>query len=585
MRSSLVLVVVILVLVVSAGTLSALQRNLHGVYQTRTGEVSTPLRPASVGKSTERWPGMRYEISPGNPGIPHQPRTGPQASSVEGVPPPCTSGFVAIDLFDLSTDNPRWDNDIRVSIAGLPSSNPQMASREDGTLYLVHEKEEEYELVIYLSIDQGQTWIPWTLLADTYFFSRPTIAVGEGVEDRLMVAYEAGQLDDYHIHMFWRDLNSTDQGIVCIDVGGRYPLWDPRLAVSSPVSADWHAYITYRTYDVDTEQNLLTFARSENFGLNWIDHQRLDSGDVMSWPDVEFGGNGALWLAYSVDPGNAYVRRSWDSGHTWEPTVAVPGNMEDEQRNPNIACSKFGDEVIVAYDALYNTNYDIDMVYSRNGVDWEWSYLPWTGLDERGVDIIWSGQAGVSEWFHAVFSKRHQAPNSDVIYSAAPMRDLSPSGWKAATVVNSGGTAVHYAPTMTTNRQLTPEAQAAIAWHDARNGISEIWFDAFYMPDPAAVDGGLDRVERTRLTVHPQPASWNARIVYDLPRSSRARIAVMDVSGRLVRLLTNTEEHTGRHEVLWDLRNQVGRPVPSGMYYVALRSNIGDVRGKILVLR
>lgn len=444
MRSSLLLLIVSM-LFLSVGSSWAHERDLQHAGKAPLEDTVSTISQASMSKSSEGWPGMHYEITSSSRIPVDRSRSTSPVGPVEGTNPPCTSGFVAIDLLDQPANEYRWGNDVLVSMPGPYSWNPRAASREDGTLYVVHEKDND-ELLLYLSTNYGQSWIPWTIIVeDPFFLSHPTIAVGEGDQDILMVAYEVDQLDDYHIHMFWRDLNSTAQGVECIDVGGQLDLMWPRLDVDSPDYDAWYAYITYTAHDLSTGLDHLMFQRSTNFGRDWIAKQDLEQGEGMSWPDIDFGGNNTLWIAYSTEfnnLGRVFVKRSFDYGDNWDLSEQIP-NVVNDQSDPRIACSRFGDEVMVAYEAWWTTDvqrWDINLVYSMNGgIDWEWSHLPYTYDDERFVEIIWSGRAGYTEWFHAVYFRRHGSPSSDVIYTAAPKRDLSPLGWKAETVVNSGG--------------------------------------------------------------------------------------------------------------------------------------------------
>ena len=62
-------------------------------------------------------------------------------------------------------------------------------------------------------------------------------------------------------------------------------------------------------------------------------------------------------------------------------------------------------------------------------------------------------------------------------------------------------------------------------------------------------------------------------IPYDLPRGGEVRVGVYDVSGRAVRTLVRGVEAAGTHRVAWDGRDDRGRVVGSGMYFVRLEFN------------
>lgn len=64
----------------------------------------------------------------------------------------------------------------------------------------------------------------------------------------------------------------------------------------------------------------------------------------------------------------------------------------------------------------------------------------------------------------------------------------------------------------------------------------------------------------------PNPFNPSTRLVFDTPRGGRVRLAVYDLSGRLVRLLVDESRDAGRHEVTWDGTDDRGQKVGSGVY-------------------
>ena len=64
----------------------------------------------------------------------------------------------------------------------------------------------------------------------------------------------------------------------------------------------------------------------------------------------------------------------------------------------------------------------------------------------------------------------------------------------------------------------------------------------------------------------PNPFNPRTTIAFDLAATGRARLAVYDLRGTLVRALLDADLAAGRHEVIWDGRDSVGRVAPSGTY-------------------
>jgi hypothetical protein len=76
--------------------------------------------------------------------------------------------------------------------------------------------------------------------------------------------------------------------------------------------------------------------------------------------------------------------------------------------------------------------------------------------------------------------------------------------------------------------------------------------------------------------VAPNPTTGLARVSFDLPRAGRVFVAVVNVEGRVVRILEDGWRDAGRHDAIWDGRDGAGRAVASGAYL--LRLEAGGVR-------
>jgi PKD repeat protein len=67
---------------------------------------------------------------------------------------------------------------------------------------------------------------------------------------------------------------------------------------------------------------------------------------------------------------------------------------------------------------------------------------------------------------------------------------------------------------------------------------------------------------------NPNPFNPQTTISFDLPEQGAVILRVFDVSGRMVRVLVGGEMHDqGRHDVVWNGRDDTGRRVASGTYF------------------
>jgi hypothetical protein len=84
---------------------------------------------------------------------------------------------------------------------------------------------------------------------------------------------------------------------------------------------------------------------------------------------------------------------------------------------------------------------------------------------------------------------------------------------------------------------------------------------------------------------YPNPFNSNTRIRFDLQPASSIRIAIVDATGRFVRVLLDGRCPAGANEISWDGRDAEGTPAPSGIYLCRMEAG-GDCRViKMLLLR
>ncbi len=85
----------------------------------------------------------------------------------------------------------------------------------------------------------------------------------------------------------------------------------------------------------------------------------------------------------------------------------------------------------------------------------------------------------------------------------------------------------------------------------------------------------------------PNPFRGETAIRFSLDRGEKVRLELFDVRGRLVRLLESGHELRGEgdHHVVWDGRDQRGRPLPSGVYFYKLNAGGKQRARKAILMR
>lgn len=95
---------------------------------------------------------------------------------------------------------------------------------------------------------------------------------------------------------------------------------------------------------------------------------------------------------------------------------------------------------------------------------------------------------------------------------------------------------------------------------------------------------------RVGARVVPNPVHGSATIEVFLAGGAGAEVAstrvrVVDLQGRTVRHLREGSLPSGLSRLAWDGRDDAGHPVGPGLYFVTVRSPLGDARARLLRLR
>ena len=97
---------------------------------------------------------------------------------------------------------------------------------------------------------------------------------------------------------------------------------------------------------------------------------------------------------------------------------------------------------------------------------------------------------------------------------------------------------------------------------------------------PAAAGGTLEFAPPA-----PNPAAGATTFTWMLPRAGRARVEILDLSGRRVATLADGAFGANRYVRAWDLRDDRGRRVTPGVYFARLVTADGMRERRLVVLR
>ena len=412
------------------------------------------------------------------------------SSRAEQEKSPLPAGIQVVVRPELQASVDKFQDDILVSNPAWSSGMPAMASRSDGTLYVVDEDLNSNYLDLYTSTDGGSSWFYWMSIFDIVDPVNPSLAIGEGNVNRLLLAYERGSNTvDSAIHVFWFDLDTTASAIVAVETNPYFGMKHPRICVDNPEFTTWYAYITYVKGILGFRNDFydLRFSRTLDYGASWETPTTL-AGPVTweSKPDIDFGGNN-LYVVYtftSYDTGSrdVHARRSSSFGVVWDAALLL-ANSTDNEYEPRVTATNGGGAVVVAYTREYTpVNTDIESYYSTNAGDtWYWATLPWTSDHEMTVDLDVSPAFGK---IHAAFWRSY-----DIQYTQAD--HTQPYIWSVPEQVNELNAAVYgVPPTIAVNPTRPLSLEECVAWMDHRTDIDyRIYFDTAEW-DTTVIDPG-----------------------------------------------------------------------------------------------
>lgn len=114
-------------------------------------------------------------------------------------------------------------------------------------------------------------------------------------------------------------------------------------------------------------------------------------------------------------------------------------------------------------------------------------------------------------------------------------------------------------------------------------------WDAVTLSFPGSSAASVEEVEvrspATTAWPNPTPPSTGTSLSFDLARPGRTHLGIYDIRGRLVQLLLDDTLEAGRHERIWDGRDESGRTVAAGTYFYRLGAVGGEWSGPIVRLR
>ncbi|OQX88560.1 hypothetical protein B6D60_01995 [candidate division KSB1 bacterium 4484_87] len=84
---------------------------------------------------------------------------------------------------------------------------------------------------------------------------------------------------------------------------------------------------------------------------------------------------------------------------------------------------------------------------------------------------------------------------------------------------------------------------------------------------------------------YPNPFNGTTKISFKLAQPSHVTLKIFNLSGQLIKVLTDEKYGSGSHQILWDGKNQAGEIAASGVYYYQITTGTGSQMKKMVFLQ
>ena len=91
-------------------------------------------------------------------------------------------------------------------------------------------------------------------------------------------------------------------------------------------------------------------------------------------------------------------------------------------------------------------------------------------------------------------------------------------------------------------------------------------------------------IGKTNLINYPNPFNPETVISFSLPQNSKVEVSIYNIKGQKVKNIINDNLIKGKHNLVWDGKDESGKPVPSGIYFFKMESeNFSEIRKCVLL--
>jgi hypothetical protein len=87
------------------------------------------------------------------------------------------------------------------------------------------------------------------------------------------------------------------------------------------------------------------------------------------------------------------------------------------------------------------------------------------------------------------------------------------------------------------------------------------------------------------LKTYPNPFNYSTTIEYTVPEPGIVRIMIFDMNGKLIRILNNENQVSGKHQIIWEGTDNLGKLLPNGIYNCIVNFQNKVLSNKMILIK
>jgi photosystem II stability/assembly factor-like uncharacterized protein len=107
----------------------------------------------------------------------------------------------------------------------------------------------------------------------------------------------------------------------------------------------------------------------------------------------------------------------------------------------------------------------------------------------------------------------------------------------------------------------------------------------YHQPEASVAPSESPLPRSFSLNAYPNPFNPATQITFRLPERTIGHLAIYDITGRMIRILSSGFFEAGDHNFRWDSRDNGGNPVTTGIYFCRFSSNKISATQRLLLLK